>query len=135
MNEDKKAYLSIIQEPIGRMSTASSVFKGFSATIVTGTAALSNSGIKTALIILIIIPVLAFAALDIYYLRTERLYRRLYNDVIEGIHPIDYSMTIPNDKAFEKRAFASIIDCMKSPSIWLFYPAMLVVLILICVLS
>lgn len=135
MNEDKKDYLALIQEPIGRMSTASSVFKGFSATIVTGTAALSYSEIRTIILLLSFLPVIAFAALDTYYLRIEKAYRGLYNDVLNDVHPIDFSMNLPKDKEFVARARMSIGNCFKSPSIWLFYPAMILILIIICCLN
>ena len=135
MDEDKKDYLTLIQEPIGRMSTASSVFKGFSATIVTGTAALSYSEMSTVILLLSFLPVIAFAALDIYYLRIEKAYRGLYNDVLNDIHPIDFSMTLPKDKEFVERAGMSIGNCIKSPSVWLFYPAMVLILIIICCLN
>ena len=135
INEDKKDYLAMIQEPIGRMSTASSVFKGFSATIVTGIAALSYAELKTIILILSFLPILAFWALDIYYLQIEKKYRGLYDDVLNGKHPVDYSMRIPKDQEFKKRAKASIGECMKSPSILLFYPAMFLVLIIICFLN
>ncbi len=68
-NEVKRAYLQLIQEPISRMSTASSVFKGFAATIVTGIAALSYNSVKLPILLLSFLPIIAFAALDIYYLR------------------------------------------------------------------
>ena len=131
----KKEHLAMIQEPIGRMSTASSVFKGFSATIVSGLAVLSNDGIKIVILVLSFLPVLSFAALDIYYLRKEKMYRGLYNDVLNNLHPIDFSMTIPKEKAFEMRAEASFLNCIKSPSILLFYPTMLLVLGAICTLT
>ena len=134
-SEEMMAYLSLIQEPIGRLSTASSVFKGFAATIVTGIAALSYAEIGLPLLILSFIPILAFAALDIYYLRLEKCYRGLYNDVLNGEHEVDFSIAIPHDRAFIERAKASVINCMASPSIWLFYPAMFLVLIIVCVLK
>lgn len=134
MENEKREYLALIQEPIGRMSTASSVFKGFSATIVTGAAALSYAEINTILLVLSFLPVPTFAALDIYYLQTEKKYRGLYNDVLEGLHPVDFSMEIPSDRAFIKRAQASIWNCIKSPSVWLFYPAMFLILSVICFL-
>lgn len=135
MTEEKRAYLDLIQEPIGRMSTASSIFKGFAATIVTGTAALSYSSINTVLLVISFIPILSFAALDIYYLRLERMYRGLYSDVLNGAHPVDFSLVLPTDKEFRKRAQLSVWQCMKSPSIWLFYPAMMLVLVAICILK
>lgn len=135
MSDDKKAYLSLIQEPISRLSTASSVFKGFSATIVTGMTALSYSEISIFVIILSLVPLLSFFALDIYYLRIERKYRGLYTDVLNDIHEINFSIVLPKDKPFIKRSRARILDCIKSPSILLFYPAMLMVIALVCVLK
>ena len=112
MDENKKEYLSLIQEPIGRLSTASSIFKGFAATIVTGTAALSYADIKLVILILSFVPILAFAALDLYYLRLERLYRGLYNAVLSGEHPVDYQVLPPRDRDFVKKSRASIWCCL-----------------------
>ena len=40
-------------------------------------------------------------------------------------HEADFSMELTKDK---KAAKARIWDCVKSPSIWLFYPAMIAIL-------
>lgn len=133
--EQMKDYLTLLQEPIGRMSTASSVFKGFAATIVTGVSALSFGEVKFIVLVLAFVPLLAFAALDIYYLRLEKQYRGLYNDVLMGRHPIDYSISLPKGRKEIKRAKATIWNCLCSPSIWLFYPLMFGVLCTICVLK
>ena len=135
MDENKREFLALIQEPIGRLSTASSIFKGFAATIVTGTAALSYSDIKLVVLILSFIPILAFAALDLYYLQLERLYRGLYDAVLSGKHPVDFQIVPPRDKSFIKESRASIWRCMTSPSIWLLYPAMFIILIVISILK
>ena len=135
MDENKREYLPLIQEPIGRMSTVSSIYKGFAATIVTGTAALSYADVKLTILILSFIPIITFAALDLYYLRLERLYRGLYNSVLVGDHPVDFQISLPKDRQFVKKSRASILQCLTSPSIWLFYPAMFIVLIVICVLK
>lgn len=129
------SYLSIVQEPIGRLSTASSIFKGFAATIVTGISALSYADVSIVILILSFIPILAFAALDVYYLRLERRYRGLYNDILAGRHQVDFSTALPKDKDFIMRSRAAVWQCLKSPSIWLFYPAMLAILIVVCILK
>lgn len=130
---DKQAYLAMIQEPISRLSTASSIFKGFAATIVAGFLALSNEDIRLPLLLLSFIPVIAFAVIDTYYLQLERLYRGLYNDVLMDRHKTDFSMQISYNRDSKKRANASIFQCLKSPSIWLFYPVIIAVLIAICI--
>lgn len=134
-SEAKMDYLSKIQEPIARLSTASSVFKGFAATIVTGIAALSFGESSLILLLLSFIPLSAFLALDIYYLRLEKRYRRLYNDVLIGVHAVDFSISLPTGKEAIKKAKASLWRCFISPSIYLFYPAMFLVLAIVCILK
>ena len=126
MDENKIAYLQMIQEPIGRMSTASAIFKGFAATIVAGIAALSYCDVNTYILGPSFVPVLLFALLDIYYLQSEKKYRYLYEQVRTDEHEVDFSMKLTKDN---KSAKARVIDCIKSLSIWLFYPAMITILI------
>ncbi|MEE3450195.1 MAG: hypothetical protein VZR27_05780 [Acutalibacteraceae bacterium] len=130
LTEHMVEYLQIIQEPICRMSTASAIFKGFAATIVSGIAALSYPDINKWVLVLSFIPVFSFCVLDIYYLHIEKKYRYMYNQVANKNHSVDFSMDISSINP--KDAKATILDCIKSPSIYLFYPTM--VLILICVL-
>ena len=127
--EGMTEYLQIVQEPICRMSTTSAIFKGFAATIVAGIATLSYNDVSLIVLGLSFVPVLLFAFLDIYYLALEKKYRYLYNQIRTGQHAVDFSMELTKDK---KAAKARLIDCVKSPSIWLFYPA--IVIILGCVL-
>jgi len=129
MDLDKSAYLQMIQEPICRMSTISSVFKGFCATIVAGIAGISFCEVNNTVLVLSFLPVLSFAILDIYYLSLERRFKHLYKQVINGEHENDFKMDIVkfNDHEGMKKANARICDCIKSPSIWLFYPLMFVI--------
>ena len=135
-NEEKKiAYLQMIQEPISRMSTSAAIFKGFSATIVAGIATLSYDNLNVWVMILSFLPVVAFAVLDVYYLMLERRYRFLYEQVISGEHKSNFSMKPMLSKQDKKKAKARIWDCVKSPSIYLFYPLMLAILIAVCILK
>lgn len=124
-SEEKIQYLQMLQEPISRMSTSSAIFKGFAATIVAGIATLSYPETNQLILALSFVPVFLFMFLDIYYLRLEKGYRYLYEEVRSGRHPIDFSMLLPKDA---KKAKARVWDCLKSPSIWLFYPAMIFIL-------
>ena len=78
MSDGKTEYLQMIQEPICRTSTISSIFKGFAATIVAGISAISYSTTNTLVLALSFLPVLAFATLDVYYLMLERRFRFLF---------------------------------------------------------
>lgn len=135
MSEDKRAYLQMLQEPICRMSTISAIFKGFAATIVVGISAISYSTTNVWILGLSFLPVLAFAVLDIYYLKLERKFRFLFDQVRLDQHAIDFSMKLTNDPLEILRAKARTWDCIKSPSIYLFYPLMLLILIVVFILK
>ena len=132
---DKLGYLQLIQEPICRMSTISAIFKGFAAAIVGGIAMISFKGISLIVLGLSFLPVFAFAMLDIYYLKLEKKFRYLYIKVKDGIQPINYSLNINFEKDEIKKAKATNWDCIKSPSIYLFYPMMIVVLVAVFILK
>ena len=135
MPDGKKEYLQMLQEPICRMSTISAIFKGFAATIVAGISAISYSSTNIWILGLSFLPVLVFAVLDIYYLKLERKFRLLFDQVRLDEHEIDFSMKLTNDPVEIIRAKARTWDCIKSPSIYLFYPLMLLVLVAVLVLK
>lgn len=131
----KVEYLQMIQEPICRMSTASAIFKGFAATIVAETSVISYNEINLWVLGLSFLPVLAFAVLDVYYLILERKFRFLFNQVRSGKKEIDFSMELTKTSEEICQAKARVQDCIKSPSIYLFYPLMLAILITVFVLK
>lgn len=135
MQDGKKEYLQMLQEPICRMSTISAIFKGFAATIVAGISAISYSTTNVWILGLSFLPVLAFAVLDIYYLKLERKFRFLFDQVRLDQHAIDFSMKLINDPLEILSAKARTWDCIKSPSIYLFYPLMLLILIVVFILK
>lgn len=135
MQDGKKEYLQMLQEPICRMSTISAIFKGFAATIVAGISAISYSTTNVWILGLSFLPVLAFAVLDIYYLKSERKFRFLFDQVRLDQHAIDFSMKLTNDPLEILSAKARTWDCIKSPSIYLFYPLMLLILIIVFILK
>ena len=135
VTDNMKEYLSLVQEPIGRLSTSSALFKGFAATIVTGIGLLSYENMSSIILVLSFLPVIAFLALDLYYLQLEKCYRGLYNDILSGRHDLDFRVDIPKDREFRKRAKATVWDCVKSPSIWMFYVPIFIVLLTILLLK
>ena len=135
MQDNKKEYLQMLQEPICRMSTISAIFKGFAATIVAGISAISYSTTNIWILGLSFVPVLAFAVLDIYYLKLERKFRFLFEQVRLDKHDIDFSLELTSDPLEIISAKARTWDCIKSPSIYLFYPMMLMVLIVVFILK
>ncbi len=135
MPEGKREYLQLLQEPICRMSTISAIFKGFAATIVAGISVIPYKSTNLWILGLSFLPVLAFVILDIYYLKLERKFRYLYEQVRLDKHTIDFSMRLTNDPLEIISAKARTWDCLKSPSIYLFYPMMILILISVFVLK
>lgn len=135
MQDGKKEYLQMLQEPICRMSTISAIFKGFAATIVAGISAISYASINIGVLGLSFLPVLAFAVLDVYYLKLERKFRFLFDQVRMDKHEIDFSMKLTNDPLEIISAKARTWDCIKSPSIYLFYPLMIALLLIVMILN
>lgn len=142
-------YLQLIQEPINRMSTTSAIYKGFAATAFAGFNILGSETIENidgnisivrgnliASFVISIVPLLVFMALDLYYLQLERKLRYLYENVRTGEHPCDYNIYFieKQEKEKIKVANARICDCLKSPSIYLFYGPILVFEIVMFVL-
>ncbi|OOF61551.1 hypothetical protein [Rodentibacter sp. Ppn85] len=79
-DENKIAYLEMIQGVINRTGTNSFMIKGWAVTLVSALFALSVENYKFLFIALI--PILLFWYLDAFFLRQERLFRKLYDDVI-----------------------------------------------------
>ncbi len=91
-NEHKAEHLQMIQSVIERMSTTSALYKGFSATIVTGVSAISFVDINPWILLLAFVPVICFFLMDVYYFRLEKKYRILYEKVRLEKVPADFSM-------------------------------------------
>lgn len=127
-NNDKVSYLQMIQGNIERMSTASAIFKGFAATIIAGLSGFSFKETNTTILILAFIPVVSFLLLDAYYLNLERKYRYLYEQVRTDKKDVDFNLKLWTMSKCEKcKSKTRIVDILKSPSIWLFYPILIIV--------
>lgn len=135
MSEEKAAYLTLVQEPISRMSTTSAIFKGFSAAIVAGISSLTYQGISTIVLTLSFIPILVFTALDIYYLRLERGFRHLYKKILTGRRPVDFVINPHPPKWELKEAQMCFLQVALSPSILPFYTLMIAILAVVVILE
>lgn len=89
--EEKTKHLEFVQNVITRMNTNSFQLKGWAITIVSALLALYASSDKVLYIFVAIVPVIIFWCLDAFYLKQERLYRKLYKDIVEdnGIQRFD----------------------------------------------
>lgn len=78
---DQVKHLEMIQAIITRMAQNSFALKGWAVTIVTGILALGAAAGNGRIAWLALVPAVAFWGLDSYYLRQERLFRKLYDRV------------------------------------------------------
>ncbi len=93
--EEKIAYLQMIQGVISRMGSNSFAVKGWSITLTAAIFALAASqGANKVLLWVPYFPVVMFWLLDAFFLRQEKLFRKLYDAVRakQDTSPIDFSM-------------------------------------------
>jgi hypothetical protein len=97
--DNKRFHLEMIQGVINRMAGNSFMLKGWAVTLVAGIFALASEDSNKLYFFITYVPIFVFWGLDSYYLRQERLYRKLYNKVREQTEDeIDFSMNANLDE-------------------------------------
>lgn len=126
MNEKKIKHLEFIQNVIKRMTSNSFYLKGWTVTLVAAIIALKSSLKDFSYLGLSCIPLLILWMLDGFYLRQEKLYIELYDDVrIKEEEDIDFSM----DTIALNTRVQSLVSLCFSKTLLSFYGGILVVLI------
>lgn len=126
--EKKIKHLEMIQTIITRMSSSSFLLKGWSVTLASAIIALSAGGTDKRFMLIAYFPVIAFWILDGYFLRQERLFRKLYDKVRKlDDNLIDFSM---NTSSHETEV-SSLFGVMFSQTLILFYGAVIGVIIIL----
>lgn len=97
--EKKLKQLEMLQAVISRMAKNSFLLKGWNVVLVSAIFVLASSELKSQLVYLAYLPTVVFWLLDGYFLRQERLFRKLYDKVrMIAEEDIDFSMnTMPID--------------------------------------
>ena len=91
--ESKIKHLEFIQLSIARMGANSFFVKGWSVTLISALAVLAQKETNHQFWLIALVPALTFWGLDAYFLRQERLFRFLYDDVrLKEEAEIDFSM-------------------------------------------
>jgi hypothetical protein len=85
MDETFAKHLEFIQNIINRMSNNSFLLKGWNVTVSTAILALIVGIPKPLFAVIALFSSLSFWGLDAYYLRQERLFRLLYDDLRQSI--------------------------------------------------
>jgi predicted PurR-regulated permease PerM len=107
--------IDLIQSIISRMSNTSFLIKGWAVTMISFIFAFRTN---QAVLPLVFIPLFLFWFLDSYFLQQERLYRKLYQWVIENRMTDDSHLFSLNATRFGKE---SIIKAMFSITLGTFY--------------
>ena len=124
--DDKQKHLEFIQGVINRLAGNSFLLKGWTVTLVSALFVLAQKNAIKPYIILTYIPVIMFWLLDGYFLRQERLYRKLYDEVRKKNDGIcNYSM----DTRPHETQVASWLGVMFSKTLVIFYGTLLVAVV------
>jgi hypothetical protein len=86
-------HLELVQAVVSRMAANSFWLKGWSVTLVAAIVALAAKDADPRFALLAVVPVLIFWLLDAYFLRQERMYRKLYDHVrLHRSEEVDFSL-------------------------------------------
>lgn len=94
-------HIELVQNIITRMNTNSFLLKGWQVMIVSALFVLAGKDSNMNFAYIAYLPSISFWILDAFYLRQERLYRYLYNAIIEpksSILPFSMNASIYSDK-------------------------------------
>lgn len=125
-----QAHLQILQGVIQRMASNSTSCKAWCITIVSAILVLIADKGKPELAWLALLPSFLFLALDAYYLALERAFRASYKAFVTKlhggrVHVEDVYSVLPKGEMSGHQ-----IDALKSFSVWGFYAALVVLVIL-----
>lgn len=122
--EAKLKHLEMIQAIVSRIANNSFLIKGWCITLVSAIFALTLQSAKLEFVIVSYLPIIMFWFLDAYFLRQERLFRKLYDKIrVAPENSIDFSM---NTFEFVKDT-PSWVRVGFSRTLFFFYGTLLVV--------
>lgn len=130
--EAKLKHLELVQGIINRMASNSFSLKGWSVILVSALFALAAASPDARFSLLAYFPALAFWVLDAYFLRQERLFRKLYDKVrTMPYNQVDFSMdTTPYQAEVESWPCTAF-----SVTLRIFHGIVMLVITLVAVLS
>ena len=128
---DREKHLELIQGVINRMAGNSFQLKGWSVTLVSALFALAANDARVDFVFVAYFPAIAFWGLDGYFLREERLFRKLYDAVRQKPDPkSDFSM----DTSECKKKVDSWLSVCLSDTLLIFHGVILDVIVAVTVL-
>ncbi|MEG0232352.1 MAG: hypothetical protein RR429_05135 [Hafnia sp.] len=125
--DEKIAHLGFIQGVINRMGSNSFMIKGWCIALVAAIFALSADKANSSFAYLALFPLAIFWGLDTFFLRQEKMYRKLYEEVANG--------NVKSDKfTMNASVYSKDIGChlevVFSKTLLPFYGAMIVMILI-----
>lgn len=112
--------IDLIQSCISRMAQNSFLLKGWTVSLVAVVIALGKDFDFMYLCLLLLLPVTCFWYLDAFFLRTEKMYRQMYEWVIKNRNSTDAYLYDLNPHRFEKEVSCELY-IMFSRTLLVFY--------------
>lgn len=116
--EWKVRHLEMIQAVISRMNANAFLIKGWALTLVVGLLTLLVSTKQQSHALVVLMPVVMFWGSDGFYVRQERLFRRLY-DHVRACSPIDVDFSMATELCETTETMWRWAIC--SASVWPYY--------------
>ena len=126
MNEQRIEHLRMIQGVVDRLARCSFMYKGWTITIIAAIFALSTKSTEPGYNLIALIPAVMFWGLDAYYLRQERLFRALYDNVRTSPNETSFSM---NTEIVKGKVESWWRTCWSGTVAWLYGPLVVVIAI------
>lgn len=130
--EAKFKHLEFIQAVVSRLAANSFSLRGWTVVVVSALFALSASDSRPVFASLALLPAIAFWLLDGYFLRQDRLYRRLY-DRVRTMPPedIDFSM----DTSVVSEGASSWLAATFSKTLVAFHGTILIAIVVVVIIA
>lgn len=122
---DRVKHMELIQAVVARLANEAALIRGWALTVSAAFFGFAAQSFSWRVAAVGLMPVLAFWGLNVYYLRTERQYRSLFERVRKGQIGDPYLMNANNEKV------ESRLRTIFSMTLWPFYGVILFVGILI----
>ena len=128
--DEKLKHLEMIQNIVNRMASSSFLLKGWTVIFVAAVLGFSLKDSNAPYLWIAAIPACSFWALDGFYLRREKLFRKLYEKVRKSkSDDLDFSM----DTSLVEHEVKNWFCVCRSKTIWLFHlPILAVIILVVC---
>lgn len=128
--EDRRKHLEFIQSVIARLARNSFFIKGWSVTLIAAILALTGRNANAFLMLVALLPALAFWGLDAFYVGQERNFRELHKDVVKG-RAGDFLM----DPSSYETKVKGWISSVWSRSVWPFHLPLVATVVIVTIVS